>query len=209
MLHNLSLKIIRKLSAALARPKQSIESSVGGSNILTGIGISTGASNSRAVGCKWMAGANSYLNDVKFIGGHGTINRKKVGRLVMILMVNQSHFGIHNTGVSGSQTVAARTFKNIWSANTYATSGTYVSNTSTPGRIYAMSIEHHVRNEVRFKNVSNWKVYALQLEEESKESSECQPFELEDCSNMVFANLYMFRVIRVKTPYPYSVQFVE
>lgn len=69
-----------------------------------------------------------------------------------------------------------------------------------------MSIEHHVRNEVRFKNVSNWKVYALQLEEESKESSECQPFELEDCSNMVFANLYMFRVIRVKTPYPYSVR---
>ena len=29
-----------------------------------------------------------------------------------------------------------------------------------------MSVEHHVRNEVRFKNVSNWKVLALQLEEE-------------------------------------------
>ncbi|WP_138483395.1 glycosyl hydrolase family 28-related protein [Dyadobacter bucti] len=187
-------------------PKAVVESSVGGSNILTGIGISTGASNSRAVGCKWMAGANSYLNDVKFVGGHGTINRKKVGTAG-----NDSHgqseslwdtqyWSLWITNGGGG------TFKNIWSANTYATSGTYVSNTSTPGRIYAMSIEHHVRNEVRFKNVSNWKVYALQLEEESKESSECQPFELEDCSNMVFANLYMFRVIRVKTPYPYSVR---
>lgn len=187
-------------------PKAVVESSVGGSNILTGIGISTGASNSRSVGCKWMAGTNSYLNDVKFIGGHGTINRKKAGTAG-----NDSHgqsetlwdtqyWSLWITNGGGG------TFKNIWSANTYATSGTYVSNTSTPGRIYAMSIEHHVRNEVRFKNVSNWKVYALQLEEESKESSECQPFELEDCSNMVFANLYMFRVIRVKTPYPYSVR---
>ena len=59
-----------------------------------------------------------------------------------------------------------------------------------------MSIEHHVRNEARFKNVSNWKVYAFQLEEESREGLFCQPVELENCSDMIFANLYMFRVIR-------------
>ena len=69
-----------------------------------------------------------------------------------------------------------------------------------------MSVEHHVRNEVRFNNVSNWKVYALQLEEESRESSECQPMEIESCKNMVFANLYMFRVIRINKPYPYSIR---
>ncbi|WP_418817403.1 hypothetical protein, partial [Phocaeicola sp.] len=34
----------------------------------------------------------------------------------------------------------------------------------------AMSIEHHVRNEVRFSKVSNWKVYCMQTEEESRES---------------------------------------
>ena len=45
----------------------------------------------------------------------------------------------------------------------YTVAGLYVSDTSTEGRIYAMSVEHHVRNEVRFKNVSNWKVLALQL----------------------------------------------
>src|ERR1035437_4780947 len=49
-------------------------------------------------------------------------------------------------------------------------------------------------------------IYALQLEEESREGSECQPLELEKCNNMTIANLYMFRVIRVKVPYPYSVR---
>ena len=97
-------------------------------------------------------------------------------------------------------------FKNIWSASTYSTCGIYVSDTSTPSSVYAMSVEHHVRNEVRFSNVSNWKVFALQLEEESREGSECQPMEIGNCSNMIFANLYMFRVIRVKTPYPYSIR---
>jgi sugar lactone lactonase YvrE len=63
-----------------------------------------------------------------------------------------------------------------------------------------------VRNEVRFNNAANFKVYALQLEEESRESTECQPMELENCSNMIFANLYMFRVIRVNKPAPYSIR---
>jgi len=84
------------------------------------------------------------------------------------------------------------TFKNIWTANTFATAGTYISHTSTPGHIYAMSIEHHVRNEIRFNNVSNWKVYALQLEEESREGTECLPLELDHCNNMVFANCICF-----------------
>ena len=189
-------------------PKPMIESSVGGSNILTGIGISTGASNSRAVGCKWMAGSDSYLNDVKFIGGHGTINRKRPENSSQPRgshedtesLWDSQYWSLWVTNGGGG------TFKNIWTANTYATSGTFVSETLTPGRIYAMSVEHHVRNEVRFKRVSNWKVYALQLEEESRESSQCQPLELEECSNMTFANLYMFRVIRVKTPYPYSIR---
>lgn len=92
-------------------------------------------------------------------------------------------------------------FKDIWTANTYASNGFYAENTSTEGRIYAMSIEHHVRNEVRFRNVSNWKVYCMQTEEETVESSECQPVEMDGCRDITFANLYMFRVIRVVRPY--------
>ncbi|SKB92105.1 glycosyl hydrolase family 28-related protein [Daejeonella lutea] len=196
-------------------PKSLLETAVGGSTVVSGIGLFTGTSNPRAVACKWMAGADSYMNDVKFVGGHGTMSRPQPisGGSGQGAQRNSStvlpgkdslwdtqYWSLWITNNGGG------TFKNIWTANTYATSGIYVSDTSTPGRIYAMSVEHHVRNEVRLKNVSNWKVYALQLEEESRESSDCQPMELEGCSNMVFANLYMFRVIRIGTPYPYSIR---
>lgn len=188
------------------KPVAMIETSKGGSNIITGIGISTGRINPRAVACKWMAGEKSYLNDVKFLGGHGGMNKPGVKDAPGLYRGNDSdmwdtqYWSLWITDGGGG------TFKNIWSANTYATAGVYVSNTSTPGRIYALSVEHHVRNEVRFNKVANWKVYALQLEEESRESTECQPLELEQTSDMIFANLYMFRVIRVNKPYPYAIR---
>jgi sugar lactone lactonase YvrE len=191
-------------------PKPLLETAKGGNAILTGIGLSTGADNPRAVACKWMAGEHSYMNDVKFIGGHGTMKR------IWKQPVTDNNRGFSYNGNDPAWDTqywslwitngGGGTFKDIWTANTYASSGTYISNTTTPGRIYAMSVEHHVHNEVRLSNVANWKIYALQLEEESRESSECQPLEIADCSNMVFANLYMFRVIRVNVPYPYSIR---
>ncbi|MDJ1485841.1 glycosyl hydrolase family 28-related protein [Cytophagaceae bacterium YF14B1] len=189
-------------------PKPLLETAKGGKNIVSGIGLSTGADNPRAVACKWTAGEQSYLNDVKFIGGHGSMQRKwkqpAAPPLPWITSVDPSwdtqYWSLWITDGGGG------TIENIWSASSYANAGAYISNTSTPGRIYAMSVEHHVRNEVRFSNVANWKVYALQLEEESLESTECLPLDIQNCRDMVFANLYMFRVIRVNKPYPYSVR---
>ncbi len=199
-------------------PLPVIESPVGGKTILSGIGINTGAYNYRAVGCKWMAGAESYMNDVKFVGGHGSMNRgpeipwrgygsgkistpdEPVANLAMDKAWDNQYWSLWITNSGGG------TFKDIWTANTYSANGIYVNNTTTEGRIYAMSIEHHVRNEARFKKVSNWKVYAFQLEEEGREGRYCLPIELEECSNMTFANLYMFRVIRFITPFPYSIR---
>ena len=193
-------------------PKALLETSKGGNNIVTGIGLTTGFANYRALACKWMAGEHSYMNDVKFIGGHGTMQwiwkwKSEVKDIYGSNLVNgfdpmwaTQYWSLWITNGGGG------TFKDIWTANTWASNGAYISNTSTPGRIYAMSIEHHVHNEIRFNHVSNFKVYALQLEEESRESSECQPMELANCRNMVFANLYMFRVIRVNVPYAYSIR---
>ncbi len=198
-------------------PVPMIEAPKGGTNIISGIGISTGEYNYRAVSCKWMSGEKSLMEDVKFVGGHGS--------MVKGPYVPWGGYGSQNkkpSPVSGADPAwdtqywslwitdgGGGIFKNIWTASTYAVSGTYVSNTSTPGSIYAMSVEHHVRNEVRFNNVSNWKIYALQLEEESREGTECQPMEISNCSNLMFANLYMFRVIRMKVPYPNSVRTWE
>lgn len=223
-LHPIATQLILKEStpafSGFGAPKALLETPVGGKNIINGIGLNTGAYNYRAVGCKWMAGAGSYMNDVKFVGGHGTINPPREGE--------PSGYRPRAQRVSSpSEPVAAQgkdlawdnqywslwitnggggVFKDIWTASSYSANGLYVNNTSTPGRIYAMSLEHHVRNEARFKNVSNWKIYAFQLEEESREGQYCQPVELENCSNMLFANTYMFQVIRVNTPYPYSIR---
>ena len=207
-------------------PKALVEAPKEGTNILTGIGLYTAENNDRAVACKWMAGERSMINDVKFIGGHGTMRPGpklpwkweerqpaaqpggQQGVQPAVRPSNNSseqawdtqYWSLWVTNTGGG------IFKNIWSASTFATSGFYADNTATRGRIYALSVEHHVRNEVRFRNVANWNVYALQLEEESRESSECQPMEMEACRDMRFANLYTFRVIRVKVPYPYSIR---
>jgi len=56
-------------------PVAILESSEGGDDMLNGIGLSTGGYNYRAVACKWMAGKDSCMNDIKFVGGHGSIRR--------------------------------------------------------------------------------------------------------------------------------------
>ncbi len=220
-LNPISTQLILKEStpafSGFGAPKPLLETPAGGTNIVNGIGLNTGGYNYRAVGCKWMAGAKSYMNDVKFIGGHGTMSRgpqearPRAARTIssptnpmaaqgLDLAWDNQYWSLWITNGGGG------TFKDIWTANTYSASGIYVNNTSTEGRIYAMSIEHHVRNEATFKNVSNWKIYAFQLEEETREGQFCQPIELVNCSNLLFGNLYLFRVIRVSTPYPYAIR---
>ena len=190
-------------------PKAVIETPNGGINIVTGIGLDTGGFNERAVAVKWTSGTNSLMNDVRFIGGHGTYNADGSG----VHVYNEfrdgdpykdrdwdsQYWSLWITDGGGG------TFKDIWTPNTFAQSGIYISNTTTPGRIYAMSVEHHVRNEVIIRNVSNWKIYDLQMEEESAESWHALPLRIENSSNITIANLYLYRVIRTINPFPYGV----
>lgn len=221
----LVLKESEPAFSGFGAPVPMIESSEGGDDQLNGIGISTGGYNYRAVACKWMAGADSYMNDIKFVGGHGTL------RPVREQQGSQNRQGGSQRNISSpSSPVAAQgldlawdnqywslwitdngggTFKDIWTANTYATNGLYVSNTSTPGKVYAISLEHHVRNEARFENVSDWKLYAFQLEEESREGKESQAVELSNCRNMSFYNFWIYRVIRVTTPKRFGVRVFD
>jgi len=196
-------------------PVPMLEAPRGGNTMITGIGISTGDYNARAVACKWMAGENSYINDVKFLGGHGDMDRgpavygnrqpQKVTKENRIRRAedpawDSQYWSLWVTDGGGG------IFSNIWTASTFASSGMYVNNTKTAGKVYAMSVEHHMRNEVRFNNVSNWKFYALQLEEEDREGRECVPVEIQHCNNLRFANLYVFRTIRVKIPFPFAIR---
>lgn len=190
-------------------PVALLETPKGGTNIVAGIGLDAGGINPRAVAAKWMAGTNSLMNDVRFIGGHGTYNAD--GTYVKIYNSNRTgddnrnrkwdsqYWSLWITDGGGG------TFKNIWTPSPFAQAGIRVSNTSTEGRIYAISIEHHVRNEVIFDNVSNWKIYDIQMEEESGESWNALPLEINNCSNLIFANLYLYRVDRMVSPFPSGV----
>src|SRR6267378_1195664 len=57
----------------VSSPKALLETPKGGTNIVTGIGLYTNGTNPRAVAAKWMAGSDSMINDVRFLGGHGTV----------------------------------------------------------------------------------------------------------------------------------------
>lgn len=192
-------------------PKALLDVPAGGKAIVSGIGLDAGGSNPRAVAAIWRAGAGSYLNDVKFIGGHGTMAAPGV-----------KTFPVYNESRTADGNPARRwdtqypslwvrdggggVFHNIWSASPYASAGFYASDTHTPSRVYALSVEHHVRNEIVLRNVANWGLYDVQTEEEIAESQQSQPLEIADSHDLRFANLYTFRVIWLNTPYAQAIR---
>ena len=170
----------------------------GGTNIVSGLGLDTGGVNNRAVALKWSAGERSLVNDVRFLGGHGTYGPD--GRYLPIY--NENRTGDPDPQRKWDSQYASLwvtdggggTFKDIWTPSPFAAAGLYVSDTSTPGRVYALSSEHHVRNEVKLRNVANWQIYALQTEEERGESPHALPLEIENCRDVTVANFFIYRV---------------
>lgn len=177
----------------------------GGANIVTGLGLDTGGANNRAVALKWCAGEHSLVNDVRFLGGHGTYDAS--GEWLPIYNDNHTAdpdplrrwdsqaWSLWVTDGGGG------TFKDIWTPSPFAAAGMFVSETTTPGRVYALSSEHHVRNEVKLRRVAHWLFCALQTEEERGESPAALPLEIADCHDITVANFFIYRV---DTPAPFS-----
>ncbi|MGB6727744.1 MAG: glycosyl hydrolase family 28-related protein [Terracidiphilus sp.] len=191
--------------------KALLEAPQGGTNIVTGIGLYTNGINPRAVAAKWMAGTNSLMNDVRFLGGHGTsdlsphpeprhgwdiYNNTHTADSNILRKWNAQYPSLWITNGGGG------TFVDIWTPSTFAQAGLYISDTSTPGRVYELSSEHHVRNEVMLRRASNWSIYALQTEEESGESAMALPIDVQDSSNITFANYHSYRVVSTYQPFP-------
>ena len=198
----------------VADPKPLLETPEGGTNIVTGIGLYTNGINPRAVAAKWMAGTHSMMNDVRFLGGHGTIDPNlsaaDAGKIWHEIYNNtntaDSNINRRWDGQYPSLWITGGgTFVDIWTPSTFAQAGVYISNTSTPGRIYELSSEHHVRNEVVLDHASNWEIYALQTEEERGEGGFALPLDIRDSTNIVFANLHMYRVVSSYQPFKNAV----
>jgi hypothetical protein len=195
-------------------PKPLLETPSGGTNIVTGIGLYTNGINPRAVAALWKAGSDSMMNDVRFLGGHGTIDPNATAEessRVWRQIYNDTHTADPNPerrwdGQYPSLWISGGgTFLDIWTPSTFAQAGLFISNTSTSGRIYQLSSEHHVRNEVILDHASNWEIYALQTEEERGESAVALPVDIRDSGNITFANLHMYRVVSSYQPFPYAI----
>jgi sugar lactone lactonase YvrE len=194
-----------------------LETPPGGTNIVTGIGIYTNGINPRALGIRWMAGTHSLMNDVRFLGGHGTINLNASPQ-ENAQMRGQIYNNTHTADSDLNRRWDAQypslwvtnggggTFVDIWTPSTFAQAGLYVSNTSTEGRVYQLSSEHHVRNEAVFDGVSNWQVFALQTEEERGESGFALPLDIRNSSNLLFANMHAYRVVSSYQPFPDAIR---
>jgi hypothetical protein len=194
-------------------PRALLEAPRGGHNIVTGIGLFTGGINDRAVGALWKAGADSLMDDVRFLGGHGT-NTAEGTRLNPY---NSTHTGDPNPLYRWDAQYPSLwvtdggggTFADIWTPSTFAAAGLLISDTSTPGYVYELSCEHHVRNEIRLDKAENWELDALQTEEEWGESPNALPIEINRSRNITLANYHGYRVIRSYAPFRYAVKISE
>jgi len=199
--------------AGIGNPKALIESAKGGAAIVSGLGLNTNGINPRATALLWKAGANSLVQDVKIQNGHGTT------------LANGTRFDPYNANHTGDPDPAKRwdaqypsiwvtdggggTFTDVWSPSTYATSGFKVSDTDTPGHVYELSNEHHVRAEIVLDNVRNWEFLAPQTEEEVGESQDTVSLDVRNSRNILFANYHAYRVTRSIKPAPTAVRLIN
>jgi hypothetical protein len=194
-------------------PKPLLLAPKGGRNLVTGIGLYTGGINNRAVGALWMAGQDSQMDDVRFLGGHGTSgpNGKRESPYNVNLSGDpdprrQWDSQYHSLWITHG---GGGTFSNLWTPSSFAHSGLYVSDTTTPGRVYQVSSEHHVRTEVKLDQVENWDFYALQTEGERGESESASALEISRSKNITFANFHGYRVVRGYHPFPYAIRLTD
>ncbi|MGA8110462.1 MAG: SMP-30/gluconolactonase/LRE family protein, partial [Acidobacteriaceae bacterium] len=194
-------------------PKPLLETPEGGHDIMSGIGLYTNGINSRAVGALWQAGADSLMDDVRFLGGHGTnaadgtrinpYNNTHTADPDLRRRWDAQYPSLWITNGGGG------TFADIWTPSTFAQAGLYVSNTDTPGHVYELSSEHHVRNEAVLDHVKNWEILALQTEEERGESGFALPLSIRDSENITIANYHGYRVVSSYQPFPNAIEVSE
>ncbi|CAM3281643.1 glycosyl hydrolase family 28-related protein [Occultella aeris] len=186
-------------------PRAIVQTPPGGRNTVSGLGLDTAPVNPGSVHVRWQAGAHSQLSDVvtQFVKwapeetrpgdpapGDPGYGHRGVGR--------------YNFWVDGG----GGSFLNLWAVAGWADNGLLVENTSVPGRVYEISVEHHRYREVVLRDVRNWVLRAVQTEDHIY-GWESQAVELERVRDVTFTNTVFFRVATVLGPYPYAVGIVD
>ena len=158
----------------------------GGMNHVSGLCFDGGL-NKGVIQVEWLGHPSSIMEDCLFgFGGKGGVRKG-----------SERYYGIyvHDDG--------AGVFKNIWMPDVGTRDGFHISNTSAPGQILMISVEHHLDIEVVMENVSNWKIIALQTEENLGSEYAASLF-MQDCCDIEFANLFQYRVQAIEIQHPYA-----
>lgn len=191
-------------------PMPLVQAPQGGSNIVSGLGFFAGGINPRALSLLWMAGDTSLMNDVQIFGGGGSYLPANLRAALFPSSRGGAVYGPDRWGAQYPSIWVTRggggTFTNIWSPDTYAQGGFYVSDTTTPGHVYELSNEHHLFNEITLDRVENWEFLAPQTEEEAPTSPEAVSFEIAWSKHITIANYHGYRVTRSHAPFPAAVR---
>jgi hypothetical protein len=186
----------------------------GGRNIVSALSVSTGVLNPRAAGIVWRAGPDSLLDDVSFPGRGFPVARPRPTPRpnANSATATAAPPAIRGPAYSATQTIdllvtdgGGGIFRGNWPHGVNAKLGLRIENTDTRGRIYQMSVEHHMRVEAEFHNVRNWEIYAFQTEEENPAGADAYAIDIQDARGLLFANTYLYRVSRNVHPKTHAI----
>ncbi|MDE1161351.1 MAG: glycosyl hydrolase family 28-related protein [Acidobacteriaceae bacterium] len=177
-------------------------------NIISGIGLSTGAFNPRANALLWRSGAASLLEDVKFFGGRGTLD--EANHPIHIYPAPTPEPPVSQGWSTQAPSLIVRggggVFRAIWSASSFAQAGIQVESSAIPGAVYQFSCEHHLHHEVMLDGVSHWRFFALQTEEEAQQGKDAVALTLHNVNDLRIANLFDYRVTRSLGPADHAIE---
>ncbi len=172
-----------------SQPSPMVLTATQGRNQVIGLRFNA-ARNSGAVALQWRSAESSLATDLLFL--RTWENDGKVEQSDSLLVTDEG----------------GGCFKNIWNPETRAVSALKISGTSTPGRVYQLSAEHHHKNEIIIENSANWTFYALQTEAH-KGGEDVLPVDIKNSRNMLFANSVFYRTTGVWTPAPTAIQAAD
>lgn len=167
-----------------ANPNAMFKIPKNGLNHVSGICFDGGV-NEGVIQVEWLGNPTSIMEDCLFTFGHEGIKRKGRDRLYCVF--------VHSGG--------AGVFKNIWIPDVLTKNGFYIKDTNSPGQIWMISVEHHLEVEVVIENVSNWKIIALQTEE-NLGSENAVSLVIKDSWDIEIANLFQYRVQAIEVQHP-------
>jgi hypothetical protein len=140
----------------------------------------------RATALLWKAGADSLVDDIRIQGGHGT--RLYDGTRRDPYQKRADFDTDRALGPPVPEHLGDRRRRRhlrpaCWTPSGYAQAGFYVSNTKTPGKVYELSAEHHIRNEIVLDGVENWEFLAPQTEEEVRDGMDSVSLDIRNSKN--------------------------